>query len=73
VDVGRSLVQDRKREATHVVPAGEGDRGDQQPRSRTTRSRSGSAPARPRSGRTAAQPKARTCARGTAAKRSRRR
>lgn len=29
VDVGRSLSQDRKQHAKHVVPPGQGDRGDQ--------------------------------------------
>jgi hypothetical protein len=29
VDVGRSLSQDRKRQAKTAVPAGQGDRGDQ--------------------------------------------
>jgi hypothetical protein len=28
-DVGRSLTQDRKQEAKHKVPPGQGDRGDQ--------------------------------------------
>jgi hypothetical protein len=28
-DVGRSLARDRKQEAKHKVPAGQGDRGDQ--------------------------------------------
>lgn len=28
-DVGRSLAQDRRRKAKKVVPAGQGDRGDQ--------------------------------------------
>jgi len=27
-DVGRSLVQDRKRDAAHKAPKGQGDRGD---------------------------------------------
>jgi len=34
VDVGRSLSQDRKREAKTKVPPGQGDRGDQKKRSR---------------------------------------
>lgn len=29
-DVGRSLAQDRKQKAKHVVPPGQGDRGDQE-------------------------------------------
>ena len=32
VDVGRSLAQDIKHDAKTKVPAGQGDRGDQQPR-----------------------------------------
>ena len=31
-DVGRSLAQDRKQEAKHKVPSGQGDRGDQKRR-----------------------------------------
>ncbi len=31
-DVGRSLTQDRKQEAKHKVPPGQGDRGDQKKR-----------------------------------------
>lgn len=31
-DVGRSLAQDRKQHAKKVVPAGQGDRGDQKRR-----------------------------------------
>ncbi|HZN05197.1 MAG TPA: hypothetical protein VFB65_00360 [Pyrinomonadaceae bacterium] len=31
-DVGRSLAQDRKQEAKHKVPPGQGDRGDQKKR-----------------------------------------
>src|SRR5690349_19059722 len=34
VEVGKSLAQDRKRKAKRVVKAGEGDRGDQNPRAR---------------------------------------
>jgi hypothetical protein len=33
VDVGRSLANDRKQEAKHKVPPGQGDRGDQKRRS----------------------------------------
>jgi hypothetical protein len=33
VDVGRSLSQDRKRDAKTKVPPGQGDRGDQKKRS----------------------------------------
>jgi hypothetical protein len=33
VDVGRSLAQDRRQKAKTVVPAGQGDRGDQKRRS----------------------------------------
>ena len=33
VDVGRSLSQDRRHKAKHEVPPGQGDRGDQKPRS----------------------------------------
>jgi hypothetical protein len=29
-DVGRSLAQDRRHEAEHKVPPGQGDRGDQE-------------------------------------------
>ena len=32
VDVGRSLAQDARKDAKSKVPAGQGDRGDQQPR-----------------------------------------
>ena len=32
-DVGRSLAQDRKRQAKTTAPLGQGDRGDQKPRS----------------------------------------
>lgn len=31
-DVGRSLAQDRKQQAKHTVPPGQGDRGDQKKR-----------------------------------------
>jgi len=33
VDVGRSLTNDRKQQAKHTVPPGQGDRGDQKRRS----------------------------------------
>jgi len=33
VDVGRSLANDRKQQAKHKVPPGQGDRGDQKRRS----------------------------------------
>ena len=33
VDLGRSLSQDRRRDAKHKVPPGQGDRGDQKRRS----------------------------------------
>lgn len=33
VDVGRSLAQDRRQHSQHVVPPGQGDRGDQKKRS----------------------------------------
>lgn len=56
VDVGKSLSQDRKRKAKRTVKAGEGDRGDQKPRSagrkatasksRTTRSKKTVSPAK---------------------------
>ena len=32
VDVGRSLAQDRRQHSEHVVPPGQGDRGDQKRR-----------------------------------------
>jgi hypothetical protein len=32
VDVGKSLSQDRKRQAKTVVPSGQGDKGDQKKR-----------------------------------------
>ena len=33
VDEGRSLAQDRRQHSKHVVPPGQGDRGDQKRRS----------------------------------------
>jgi len=39
VDAGKSLAQDRKKKAKRVVKSGEGDRGDQKPRARSTKSK----------------------------------
>jgi hypothetical protein len=38
-DMGRSLSQDRKRKAKTVVKAGQGDKGDQKPRTKSKSSR----------------------------------